>query len=169
MRVRLLQLDDATADLGVGLLAALPAPFRPGELVRVPGVVASCRDDRRGQVDASRLVERIEVPEKGWVVLGLLGTDLFVSALTYVFGVSELGGRRGILSWSRLDMAMGGKDSLLRRVRIEAAHELGHALGLVHCPVGSCPMHRTLWPEAVELKGLDYCPSCRTHLDAATT
>jgi len=93
----------------------------------------------------------------------LTGHDLYLSALTYVFGLSELGSRRGVLSSARLCALEQKSMSPLgvRRVLIEAVHELGHTVGLLHCPIPSCAMHRTLWPEAVELKSPTYCPACR--------
>lgn len=167
--VRLVQLDDATGDLGAALLGHLPAPFHGGELVQRRPAVATCVDPVRGQVDALRLIDLVDPPAGDrWVVLGLTGYDLYISALSYVFGLSELGARRGVLSWARLDPGADAiaPDQLVRRLRIEAAHELGHAVGLIHCPVPTCPMHRTLWPEAVELKEADYCPTCREQVDA---
>lgn len=97
----------------------------------------------------------------------LVGVDLFVPALTYVFGLSHLGGRRGVLSLARLkppEESSLSEQVLLRRLDVEVAHELGHAAGLVHCVVNECAMHRSLWPESVDLKNPGFCASCRALL-----
>jgi len=121
----------------------------------------SCRDRVRGQVDAACLVERLPTPPPGWSLLGLTGADLFLPALTHVFGASRLGGRRGVLSSFRLSDPPERSRS---RLVIEAVHEIGHALGLAHFAVQRCAMHRTLWPEGIDLKRPDYCPACQAEL-----
>ena len=118
-------------------------------------------------MDAVAALEAIPAPEPGWTNLVLTPADLFVSALTYVFGLSHLGGRRCILSWARLkpesdETAYGV--TLVRRLTVEMTHELGHSVGLVHCLRASCAMHRSLWPEAVDLKGAAFCDDCRAEL-----
>lgn len=167
MRVRILQLD-AETDLGPHLLASLPAPFRSGEVVRVDLPLTGLIDPARGQVDAALLLDQVPAPERGWVVLALLGRDLFLPALTYVFGASALGRHRAVLSWARLvpDERPLDRRNLQARLSVETAHELGHAVGLRHCPLAACPMSRTLWPEAIDLKDRAYCPTCRAAIDA---
>ncbi len=170
MNVRVLALGDVPPRLAEGVLAGLPRPWTGGEIGRLPVSLDRCYDKVRAQVDASCLIEQVPEPEPGWVALGLTGVDLFMPALTYVFGISHLGGRRGIVSWFRLHPEETGADAagiLLRRITTEAAHELGHSLGLVHCVVPDCAMHRSLWPEGVDLKRAEYCPACLSGLEAA--
>ncbi len=169
VRVRILELGGPLPGLAAAVLAGLPAPFAGGEVLTSAQDLAPCRDDRRGQVDASCLLGLLPDPGAGWLVLGLAGVDLFLPVLTYVFGASTLGGRRSVLSTARLrldDDPPGPVTSpLVRRTTVESMHELGHALGLVHCAVGECAMHRTLWPEAIDLKLAEYCPACRGVLE----
>jgi predicted Zn-dependent protease len=42
----------------------------------------------------------------------------------------------------------------------ESVHELGHVLGLRHCPDWRCVMASTHDVERLDLKGEEYCPSC---------
>jgi predicted Zn-dependent protease len=163
VRVRLLALGETPLRLSETLLAVLPEPFTGGETAALAVGLDRCLDHDRVQVNAACLLDQIPVPEPGWVAIGLTGTDLFMPALTYVFGLSHLGARRGVVSFFRLRPEETGKAAtalLRRRLATEVAHELGHALGLVHCVVPECAMHRSMWVEGVDLKRAEYCPAC---------
>jgi len=170
VNVRVLALGDAPPRLAEAVLGALPRPYSGGEAGHMAVALDRCYDRTRAQVDAACLIEQVATPEPGWAVVGLTGADLFMPALTYVFGISHLGGRRGIVSWFRLHPEDTGAEAsalLLRRITTEAVHELGHSLGLVHCVVADCAMHRSLWPEGVDLKRPEYCPACLSTLAAS--
>jgi archaemetzincin len=170
VNVRLLALGDVPPRLAEAVLAELPRPYAGGEARRLAVSLERCYDKTRAQVDAACLIEQIPQAEPGWLLLGLTGVDLFMPALTYVFGISHLGGRRGIVSWFRLHPEETGPDAasvLVRRITTEVVHESGHAMGLVHCVVPDCAMHRSLWPEGVDLKHPEYCPACLTTLNAS--
>ncbi len=117
-------------------------------------------DRLRQQLDAAKLLDALPQPEQGEAILAVIGSDLFLPVLTYVFGASVLGHRRSVLSVARLQPTNGDRTVFRRRVVVEALHELGHGLGLVHCPLASCPMHQAFHPEAVDLKEPTYCPAC---------
>ena len=166
----MLALGEAPPRLAETVLARLPRPYAGGEIELLAVSLEKCYDRTRAQVDAACLIEQIPQPAPGWSLLGLTGVDLFMPALTYVFGISHLGGRRGIVSWFRLHPEEKGPDAasvLVRRITVEAVHELGHGLGLVHCVVPDCAMHRSLWPESVDLKRPEYCPACLSTLTAS--
>jgi archaemetzincin len=169
VKVRLLALGDVPPRLAEAVLAGLPRPYAGGEIGRLAASLESCYDRQRAQVDAACLIEQVPEPEPGWLIMGLTGADLFMPALTYVFGISHLGGRRGLVSWFRLRPEEEGPDApahFIRRITTEVVHELGHGAGLVHCVVPDCAMHRSLWPEGVDLKHPAYCPAC---LEALTS
>lgn len=117
-------------------------------------------DPVRQQLNALKLLEALPQPGPGEVALCLTHLDLFLPAFTFVFGASWLGERRSVLSYVRLQPQPLNTDVFHRRVLVEALHELGHGLGLSHCPLATCPMHQSFHPEAVDLKDTDYCPSC---------
>jgi len=163
VNVRLLALGDVPPRLAEAVLAGLPRPYAGGEIGHLAVALEHCYDRQRAQVDASRLIEQVPDPEPGWLTMGLIGADLFMPALTYVFGISHLGGRRGIVSWFRLrpeEESLDAAAIFVRRITTEVVHELGHTVGLVHCVVPDCAMHRSLWPEAIDLKHPEYCPAC---------
>jgi archaemetzincin len=167
--VRLLELGEVPPRLADAVLASLPHPYPGGEVVPLAVSLDGCYDQQRDQVDAACLIEQIPDPGPGWLAMGLTGVDLFMPALTYVFGISHLGGRRGLVSWFRLRLERWGRraqQQFVHRVTTEVVHELGHAAGLVHCVVPDCAMHRSLWPEAVDLKRPEYCPACLAALSA---
>jgi len=176
VRIRLLLCGDVPPGLPEAILGALPPPYTAGDAERRHFNSEECYDRQRAQVDALCALEQVPAPPPGVVHVGLLSVDLFLPALTYVFGLAHLGGRRALASWARLrEEGEYGEPGPLttRRLLVEVVHEAGHGLGLVHCAVPDCPMHRSLWPESVDLKGVDYCPSClatlRETLDREST
>lgn len=169
MWVRLLLAGDEPPGLGAGLLAALPAPYAGGVAEPLAFDLGACTDRRRRQVDASCLLAGVPEPLDGWANLVVVGADLCLPAVTYVFGLAELGSRRGVVSWARLrsedeSWVLGAVTR--RRLLVEAVHELGHSLGLPHCAVPDCAMHRSMWIESIDLKQPAYCPSCAASLEA---
>lgn len=169
MNVRLVVLGESPPGLAESLARGLPWPYGEGVVEAAGRLDAGCYDRHRAQYDASRLVASLEPPPPGWTALGVTGLDLFLPPLAYVFGVSELAGRRGVVSWARLRPEVEEplpSPHLLRRLTVEAVHELGHTIGLLHCVVPECAMHRSLFAEAVDLKHPEYCPACADTLRA---
>ncbi len=109
---------------------------------------------------ASQLTEEI----KGKVLL-LTEFDLYIPALTFVFGEAQLRGKHSIVSVCRLheEFYLGKTDDklLLKRAMKEVLHELGHNFGLLHCSSWDCVMHSSLGIEEVDIKGNRYCKNCK--------
>ncbi len=78
-------------------------------------------------------------------VLGIVDVDLYVPELNYVFGEAYTPGKAGLISLWRLRPEFYGESesnlTFLERTLKEAMHELGHTLGLQHCPRSYCIMH----------------------------
>lgn len=163
MKVRIFVLESFPSSLVDPMVRTLPAPFDIIEVVDWNLTLRPFADRNRGQVDACRILESLPSPPAGFCHLALTDADLFVPALTYVFGLAHLGGRRAIASRARLAAEESGprmQAVLSERMRIEAVHELGHAVGLAHCSITDCVMHRSLWPESIDLKKAAFCVTC---------
>lgn len=123
-------------------------------------------DPARGQYLVTWLIEAlIERPRvNGARTIGVTNVDLFQPVFTHVFGSAQLGGPAGIASSFRLrpEFESDMPDPYLTEQRLlkEVLHELGHTLGLVHCPASWCVMNPSRLPEQVDLKDAAYCPAC---------
>ena len=102
--------------------------------------------------------------------LGVTNRDLYSSIFTFVFGEAHLGGRCGVISLHRLRPEVYGlpaDDGLtLQRAVKEAVHEAGHLWGAVHCREPGCVMNFSGVVEEIDLKGAQFCDSCRESLRA---
>lgn len=123
-------------------------------------------DPSRGQYLSTRLLALLDdgAGTAFHRVLGVTAADLFVPVLTYVFGEAQVDGRAAIVSIHRLQPEAYGlprDDELLAaRLRKEAAHELGHCDGLLHCREAECVMHPSTYAEEIDLKPDRRCPAC---------
>ncbi len=118
MKARLLHTGDVPPGHVRSAFSGLAPPFAPGETVPFEGTLSRCYDATRSQYDAAGVLELVPEPEPGWLNLLLVGADLFVPALTYVFGLSHLGGRRGVLSTMGFNVAQAARALEIDRVTL---------------------------------------------------
>ena len=115
----------------------------------------------RGQWDADRLLQGLpESPTE--TLVAVTEMDLFVEGMRFVFGLTDPDRRVAIVSVARLrspDPAVTH-----RRLLKEVVHELGHAVGLAHCPHTACVMHFSNSLEDTDAKGVALCGACEAHL-----
>jgi predicted Zn-dependent protease len=102
-------------------------------------------------------------PLHHWI-LGVTATDFAAPDRSFAFGEATVGGCCAVISLARLH-APGGdaaaERALLRtRILKEACHELGHVVGLPHCPRTGCVMHPSPGVDAVDRKSADLCDAC---------
>lgn len=129
-------------------------------------------DPSRGQWSAVEFMKELVriCPPGASRILGLTSDDLFVPVLSFLFGQAQLGGAAALVSTARLRQEFYGlpsnQDLLLMRVRKEILHEMGHTLGLVHCPDRSCAMCLSTNLEQVDIKGDSFCRPCSLSVDS---
>ncbi len=120
----------------------------------------------RGQYYSTQIIANsieITTSQDGKVLI-LTDFDLYIPALTFVFGEAQLKGKHSIVSVCRLHEEFytgeSNEELLLQRSIKEILHELGHTYGLKHCLDWDCVMHSSLGIEEVDVKGNRYCKNC---------
>ncbi|MFZ8793406.1 MAG: archaemetzincin family Zn-dependent metalloprotease [Acidilobaceae archaeon] len=99
---------------------------------------------------------------KGSFVLGLVAGDGYVEGLNFVFGLAIPELSTATVYTSRLET--GDRQVYHLRVLKEAMHELGHLLGLGHCPNRRCVMSFSNSISEVDFKEPWFCPVCVSKL-----
>jgi archaemetzincin len=116
----------------------------------------------RGQYYAEAfLAATREVPAEH--VLGVTECDLFVERLNFVFGLADMAVPAAVISLNRLRYG-AEMQTFRQRAAKEAVHELGHTLGLQHCPDPSCVMHFSNSLQDTDDKSEQFCSRCRQKL-----
>ena len=127
----------------------------------------SAYDWERGQYVASALLSSLG-PVEGFLTLYLIDADAYEAGLNFVFGLAipSLGVAGVFLK--RLKNEFYGwppdEELFLRRVEKEVLHELGHLLGLEHCPNPKCVMSFSNSIEEVDFKEARFCEECKKKL-----
>ena len=126
--------------------------------------------DRKQYFSTQIIAEAIKLTDhlKGKVIL-ITDVDIFVPALTFVFGEAQLNGKHSIISVCRLHeefySGISNENLLLERTIKETLHELGHNYGLRHCIDWDCVMHASHGIEEVDIKGADFCQKCAVSIE----
>jgi len=122
----------------------------------------------RRQYNSSILLNYLSsLPEAGYYdkILGVVDVDMYADDLNFVFGEAFLNGKFALISLFRLRPEfygyMGDSELFFERVLKEAVHELGHTLGLTHCPDRRCVMHFSNSILDTDYKSYEFCGKCR--------
>lgn len=127
-------------------------------------------DASRRQYSSTHLLRELarRYPQPSGKVLGITECDLFIPMLSFVYGQAQLRGALAVVSLARLRQEfyeLPGNDAVATlRLQKEAAHELGHTFGLVHCADRGCPMSLSTNIHQLDLKGAAFCGACRSLL-----
>ena len=121
----------------------------------------------RNQYNSTLLLATVlkNIPEDADKIIGITDVDIFIPILTFLFGEAQLNGRAALVSTFRLHNEFYGlprdDDLLYVRTIKEISHELGHTLGLVHCPNFECVMNSSTYVENIDLKKERFCRNCQ--------
>lgn len=138
--------------------------FQVIEVERVLLPVAAQNIDRQ-QFLSSMVIEEIDRMGLQGVVLGIADEDLYAQGLNFVFGEADREKRVAVISIARLSKEFYGEtpdeELLVDRAVKEAVHEIGHVVGLPHCPRAGCVMYFSNSIGDTDQKGARPCELCR--------
>ena len=125
----------------------------------------------RSRYRAEKLLDHLlaALPSDGFRVLGLTGHDISTTKDEYedwgILGLATVDGEACVISSFRA--RRGSKNAEHARIRLgkTAVHEIGHTLGLPHCPNQGCLMEDARGTVATTDTEYDLCPDCRARLE----
>lgn len=101
-------------------------------------------------------------------ILGIMDEDVYTPGLNFIFGQAEAQTGVAMISLRRLRQSFyrltENENIFLERALKEAVHEIGHLLGLGHCPDARCVMHFSNSLADTDRKSFRFCEACRRRL-----
>ena len=103
-------------------------------------------------------------PHRDGVLLGVMGSDLYKTSHSFIFGDASEADRIAVVSTFRLRPEFYSEAAdpvvLFDRTVKECVHALGHALGLKHCFNARCAMYYSNTVYDTDGKLTYFCDSC---------
>ena len=130
-------------------------------------------NERRQQHNSSIILSKIqsyaEKQKSLSRILGIVDADIFIPNLNFVFGEAECPGKAALISLWRLRPEFyektSNKELFVERSTKEAVHEIGHTLGLTHCPNPFCVMFFSNSIFETDRKQSLFCSKCYSKVD----
>ena len=120
----------------------------------------------RQRYRAERLLTYLNqrMPKDGWRILGLTEVDISTTKDEFpdwgVMGLGELPGTATVISGFRCRKKARNQSHAIERLAKVAVHEIGHTLGLPHCPTRGCLMEDAMGKVTTTDRERDFCPAC---------
>ena len=121
----------------------------------------------RGRYRAEKLLEflRGRLPDDGLRIQGMTSADISTTNGRYadwgILGLGDLPGPACVISSFRCKKTARNSTQARERLAKVAVHELGHTLGLAHCPTRGCLMEDAGGRVATCDREYDLCGRCR--------
>jgi len=148
--------------------------------IDLPESAFTTRRSPRYRADSLLHYQRSIIPDSISIIIGLTHKDISSTKMDpttlnvkepqhiYVdwgiFGLGELGGESCIVSTNRLRNDASSKRYFTRLMRI-STHEIGHVLGLPHCPTPKCVMNDANESiKTIDKSTGDLCDNCWTKI-----
>ncbi len=180
MRVGILAVGQASPEVLASIAEGLQKTFPDTACTILPEALPTPQnayDKKRGQYSSSVILNEIQAfankKKQYQRILGVANLDIYANGLNYVFGEAVTPGKAALVSLWRLKPEFYGDRAdlavyVLRALK-EAIHELGHTLGLQHCPRSSCVMHFSNSIFDTDKKQNLFCDQCYLQMALAIT
>jgi archaemetzincin len=157
--------EDVLVYLKAGLHNIFGCPVSINQPMPLP---VEAFDPKRDQYLSDQFLDELRKLENKKTVLGITPVNLYTPGLNFVFGQADPDHATAIISLNLLRQENYGippdEGLLQERALKEAVHEIGHTLGMPHCPDGSCVMHFSNSLMDTDYKRQYFCGHCQPQL-----
>lgn len=173
--IALLPYGDISAGRAEALKSALDQAFTlPVTLLASQLLPPEAWYQPRRRYRAEKLLAHLRTvqPPAYRVVIGLTDQDISTTKGVHpdwgIFGLGEVGGRACVVSTWRLGAKSASEDKRRERMGKVGVHEVGHVLGLHHCPAPRCVMRDAESSiQTVDEESGGFCAACAAKISGS--